>query len=262
MFAQHFCDPVRRRVLRASLARVLSAVASVSAFSQIRADPRVVAAAPPELLARVKATPFNYFRFVNKPWIEAVCRGLAEDVRRVPNVELHGDAHVEQFALTDNAYGLDDFDDSCRGPAFVDIIRFLGSVDLVSRQRGWTNRRDALFVRFFSAYRRGIAQPGYQPPEPAVVAVLRKRPTPSHEEFMAMGERLMEPMSPQDLTVAAAGLRAFTDLLRSQRPDLPPDFQSAVRQQTLSMLNRLEPRLRSETIRLVDQLITAWKELQ
>ena len=39
---------------------------------------------------------------------------------------------------------LDDFDDSARGPALVDIVRFLGSIDLAARQRGWTRDRDAL----------------------------------------------------------------------------------------------------------------------
>src|SRR5262245_47405196 len=106
MFAQRFCDSVRRSVFRASLVLVLSAVALASAFAQIRADSQTLAAAPPELLARVKATPLNYFRFVNKPWIEAICRRFAEDVPLVPKVELHGDPHVEQFAVTDDAYGL------------------------------------------------------------------------------------------------------------------------------------------------------------
>ena len=52
-----------------------------------------------------------------------------------PNVQLHGDAHLEQYAFTKSAWGLDDFDDSTRGPALVDIIRFLGSIDLTVRRR-------------------------------------------------------------------------------------------------------------------------------
>ena len=49
------------------------------------------------------------------------CAGLRRRSRRdlegLPVVRLHGDAHVEQFAFTNDAWGLDDFDDSARGPA-------------------------------------------------------------------------------------------------------------------------------------------------
>ena len=40
------------------------------------------------------------------------------------------DAHVEQFAFTRDAWGLGDFDDSACGPSFIDIVRFLGSIEL------------------------------------------------------------------------------------------------------------------------------------
>ena len=70
------------------------------------------------------------------------------DLRDLPVVRLHGDAHVEQFAIAQDAWGLDDFDDSARGPAAVDIVRFLGSIELVARQRSWEKDRDRLFDRF------------------------------------------------------------------------------------------------------------------
>src|SRR5262245_30202789 len=95
---------------------------------ELRAEPVSIAAAPAELLDRIRATPFNYFRFVNHEWTARVCELFAADIPRQPTVQLHGDAHVEQYALTTAAWGLDDFDDSTRGPALVDIIRFLGSI--------------------------------------------------------------------------------------------------------------------------------------
>ena len=76
-----------------------------------------------------------------------VCQDFT-DVPRPPIVRLHGDAHVEQFALTEDAWGLDDFDDSVRGPTFMDIVRFLGSINLVTRQRGWARLRNTLWDRF------------------------------------------------------------------------------------------------------------------
>ncbi len=103
----------------------------------IRAEPRSLEHATPELIERLRADPYDYFRFVNRSWIGRICDDFAKDLEGLPIVRLHGDAHVEQFALTQDAWGLDDFDDSARGPAVVDIVRFLGSIDLAARQRSW-----------------------------------------------------------------------------------------------------------------------------
>ena len=92
----------------------------------LKPDPAALSAASPELLDRLRADSFNYFRFVNHEWTERTCEIFAQDLPRQPIVQLHGDAHVEQYALTSDAWGLDDFDDSVWGPALVDISRFPG----------------------------------------------------------------------------------------------------------------------------------------
>jgi uncharacterized protein (DUF2252 family) len=130
-----------RRLVLATSCIVL--LAPPSARGQLRPNPDALADASPELVDRLRADPFVYFRFINRAWTSRVCE-LFADVRNQPVVRIHGDAHVEQFALTRDAWGLDDFDDSTRGPAFVDIVRFLGSIDVATRQRGWTRQRDAL----------------------------------------------------------------------------------------------------------------------
>jgi hypothetical protein len=80
--------------------------------------------ARPALVGQLHDTPHNYFRFVNRPFSGAVC-GLFDDVRgSLPEVNLHGDAHVEQYAVTSLGRGLTDFDDSGRGPYVVDLVRF------------------------------------------------------------------------------------------------------------------------------------------
>src|SRR5262249_9534628 len=70
--------------------------------------PAPPAGAAPELVERLRAEPFAYFRFVNRAWTSRVCQMFA-DVREPTIVRLHGDAHVEQFALTEDDWGLDDF---------------------------------------------------------------------------------------------------------------------------------------------------------
>src|SRR4030095_6100101 len=108
-----------------------------SAQAQLRPEPNATKLAPRELIDRLRDNPTDYFRFVNRPWIARVCEVFAADLPNVPIVRLHGDAHIEQFAVTEAAWGLDDFDDSARGPALVDIVRFLGSGATVVPRGGW-----------------------------------------------------------------------------------------------------------------------------
>src|SRR5262245_31674915 len=116
-------------------------MSAVPVLVQIRAEPDALPRASPELVVRLRADSFQYFRFINRPWISRVCDVFSKDLQNTPTVRLHGDAHVEQFAITNEAWGLDDFDDSVRGPALVDVVRFLASIDLTARERGWTHDR-------------------------------------------------------------------------------------------------------------------------
>jgi hypothetical protein len=144
-------------------------------------------------------------------------------------VRLHGDAHVEQFALTKDAWGLDDFDDSTRGPAFVDIVRFLGSLDLATRQRGWTRSRDALWDRFFEGYRRSLSNPDYRPPEPDLVRQLRKEAPVTRADYLAWGEQQMQPMADDNMKSVLDGMVAFERFVRSQRPEIAAGYFAVIR---------------------------------
>jgi uncharacterized protein (DUF2252 family) len=153
-------------------------------FSQMRPEPGALGHAAPALVDRLRDDAFAYFRFVNRPWNARVCDVFADDIRNLPAVRLHGDAHIEQFALTNDAWGLDDFDDAARGAALVDIVRFIGSIDLGSRLRGWTRDREMLFDRFFQGYRRGLSQPDVRPSQPAIVRHFRSLGTRPREAFL------------------------------------------------------------------------------
>lgn len=217
------------------MATGLVLTAATAGVAQLRPDPEALAAASPELLERLQATAFDYFRFVNRPWIARVCDVFSGDLRDVPIVRLHGDAHVEQFALTGDAWGLDDFDDSARGPALIDIVRFLGSLDLAARERRWTRDRDALFKSFLDGYRLGLAQPGVRPPQPDIVRRLRAQAHRSRAEFLAWGETLMVPMSQQALKAVVAGEQIFAALMSRERPEFPPGYFTVVRAGWLRM---------------------------
>jgi hypothetical protein len=204
------------------------AVISRPAQSQLRPNSAILAQAPRELREQLAADPFTYFRFTNRAWIARVCDAFA-DVADVPIVRLHGDAHVEQFAVAGRAWGLDDFDDYAHGPFFVDVVRYLGSLDLATRQNGWTRDRDALWSRFLEGYRRGLSDPRYRPPEPRIVRRLLARAPATHAAFLAWGESLMQPMDETISRSVLAGLETLGGFIRREQPDLAPGYFVVVR---------------------------------
>ena len=182
--------------------------------------------APPEFRARLAGSPLAFFRFVNHAWTHAVCDAFAGDAGTLPTVRLHGDAHVEQYAVTATARGLDDFDDSARGPAVVDMVRFLGSLELAATERGWLASLPLAIDAFFAGYRQALEVPSYLPPDPAVVRRLRAEPVKSPEEFLAWADTLMQPVAPGEvaqLDRSWTGVEAF--VVRAD-PQFTPAFLS------------------------------------
>jgi hypothetical protein len=216
-----------------SLCIVVTALCGVvaarpSAQRPLRPFPETLSAAPAELVERLRADNLTYFRFINRAWTARVCEAFS-DVTNPLIVRLHGDAHFEQFAVTKDTWGLGDFDDSTRGPSYLDIVRFLGSVDLATRQRGWTRERDALWDRFFDGYRRGLSDPEYHPPEPGIVRELRQQAPATHNEYLAWGESQMQPTLEVTLKSVSDSMDAFDRFLRPQRPDLAQGYFAVVR---------------------------------
>jgi len=199
------------------------------ASSQLRPERRAIEFASGELLDRLRADPFAYFRFVNRSWTSRVCEVFADEMQDLPIANLHGDAHVEQFAVTNDAWGLDDFDDSNRGRALVDIVRFLGSIDLAVRERGWPPGREALFDRFFEGYQKGLAEPDVRSPQPGIVDHLREQAPRSRAAFLEWGEMKMEPMSEASARAVVAGMEAISRSVYAQQSDLPPGYFAVAR---------------------------------
>jgi uncharacterized protein (DUF2252 family) len=222
----------RRRGRRFTCVLALISIALMGAARDpgpIRAEPKSLERATPELIERLRADPYDYFRFVNRSWIARVCDDFSSDLEGLPVVRLHGDAHVEQFALAKDAWGLDDFDDSARGPAVVDIVRFLGSIDLAARQRSWEKDRDRLFDRFVDGYKRGLAEPHYLPPPPDIIGRLRAQAPPTRAAFLAWGESKMQPLGDTSMKAVVAAMEAVARVVLRERPDLTPEYFRVVR---------------------------------
>jgi hypothetical protein len=187
-------------------------------------DSARLAAAPDDLRRRIAVSPLAMFRFVNQAWAHEVCEAFGPDLATLPGVRLHGDAHVEQYAVTSTARGLDDFDDSARGPSVLDIVRFLGSVELTTYERGWEKSNPAILDSFFAAYRRALADSTYLPADPAVVARLRAKAIPTAVEYLDWVDRQMEPLTGDDremMNVAWSRVEAYAS---RSAPEFTPAF--------------------------------------
>ena len=192
--------------------------------SALLPDPLRLEDVAPDLRARLAASPVAYFRFVNQAWTHEVCRSFEDDAAAMPSARLHGDAHVEQYALTATTRGLDDFDDSARGPVLVDIVRFLGSLELTARVRGWTTELPAIVDAFFTGYRRALETPSYLPPDPALVVRLRAAPLRAADAFLPWADSLMAPLGTEDTaTVASAWGRIEAYAVKSN-PQFTPAY--------------------------------------
>ena len=224
-----YCFRQLRRFAWALAVLAFAATGEAHGAAPIRPDPESLERAAPELIGRLRTDPYDYFRFVNRSWVARVCDVFGRDLRDLPVVRLHGDAHVEQFAIAQDAWGLDDFDDSARGPAVVDIARFLGSIELVARQRLWAKDRDRLFDRFLEGYKRGLAQPDYLPTAPDIVRRLRAQAPATRAAFLAWGESKMQPLADASMRAVVAGMEAFARVMVRERTDLAPEYFRVIR---------------------------------
>ena len=180
-------------------------------------------AASPQLLARLLGSAHGYFRFVNVPFSQSVCERFQNALPELPAVNLHGDAHVEQYAVTSLGRGLTDFDDSSTGPFVIDLVRFGVSLELASRERGWRRHEAAVLDAFFRGYRAALDDPAFVAPEPALVARLRSTFTGDHSARLHQGEQLMgSDTDPSSLLRLAAA--EYVSGLLAAHPELPDHF--------------------------------------
>ncbi|MGE0788611.1 MAG: DUF2252 family protein [Sandaracinaceae bacterium] len=164
----------------------------------------------PQLLGRLRESPHGYFRFIHRQFLTAVCTDFADSLDSAPPVNLHGDAHLEQYAVTDLGRGLTDFDGATTGPALLDLVRLGVSVHLAMRAHGWTGEEDAVFDGLLDGYREGLFATDDTPipDEPRVVRRI-------HEGFVANPQRLTDVVDEMMQPVPDATQRAIADAMDS-----------------------------------------------
>lgn len=176
----------------------------------------------PGLREKMSASAFAYFRGTNRVFNDTVCAEWQEAHQASPVVGLHGDAHVEQYAVASDGRGLADFDEAAFGPAIVDLARFATSLHLAARTRA---DGDAAVAAFLDGYMAALADPEATAPEPAVAKRTRDAFAPSVSTWLARVEAMIQPpaAAPEGEEEQRA-LAEYALKMQRFRPDLPAGF--------------------------------------
>lgn len=185
------------------------------------ADPRLVGR--PDLMQRLQGSAHGYFRFINAPFAAEACAAFADIVDEFPDVNLHGDAHFEQYAVTSLGHGLTDFDDCTQGKPIIDLVRFGTSLVLAARERGWSDEDRRLLDEFFRGYRDALKKPDRTKPMPGLAAEIRAGFKWDRAAALRQADALIDaaPLPPESFAETAA---EFAGLIRFGRDDLPLHF--------------------------------------
>ncbi len=180
------------------------------------------------LVDRIGADAFNYFRVLAEPFKHRTCDAFRDLRWRLPSRAVHGDAHLEQFVVTDDDFGLADFDNAGFGPAIVDLVRYAASLHLACREMGGPCDPEQAVTAYFSAYRAALDHPVVRT-EPALVERLRARLGPDPEAWLKWADGVMQPLGPAEEAKVRSTWVYFVALMRETAPERPESFYEIVR---------------------------------
>lgn len=193
------------------------------AHDPLAIDPAALASEP-KVLAKLAASPFAYFRYIAGPFSQAVCERYQDKNALLPTVRLHGDAHVEQYAVADDGFGIVDFDDATQGPPTIDWLRYSSSLWLAARFDPAS--AETAIAAFLRGYREGLAEPEavLTAPEPAASRRVRAKNHGSAVEWLDAVTKMIVPpdhVSAETMTRVRA---IYQRSMLEQNPDLSSEY--------------------------------------
>ena len=180
----------------------------------------------PALVEKVDSSAFLYFRLLARQFAARACYAFRDVRARLPFVAVHGDAHIEQFVVTEDSYGLTDFDRAGFGPAVVDLVRYAASIHLACREAAWPCDADQAVSAYIRAYGAALDHP-VERVEPDVVR--RVRAPKDRQRWFEWAEGLMQPLSSDEQQLLNAGWARFLALMTATSPERPESFYRIVR---------------------------------
>lgn len=217
------------------------------------------------LVQSIIVSPFKYLRFTSRGSAKRVCALFGDVLASLPTVNLHGDAHLEQFAVTSTGFGLVDFDDATAGPAVIDLVRFGVSLRIAAAARGWD--ASGAIDDFFAGYRTALHHPNAELEPPEFVERARRQSNDAGV-FLARSEALMAPLSDKDRVEALAAFARYVDLMVASDPARSLEFFELKSMGNLrggvgsALDHRLLARIEGPTVAPDDDVILEAKELQ
>lgn len=182
--------------------------------------------ADPEFFETLVEDPFRFYRFINVAFSDSVCVHFADFLAQMPTVNLHGDAHIEQYAVTNIGRGMADYDDSSTGPAVLDLMRFAVSLRLAAERAGMSEDEGRAAVgAFFDGYRTALDDHTVEAPEPMVCPILRGAFAEDRAPFLESATGLMSPLAPGDESDLRAAFATYGERLG----ELIPEFDDPAR---------------------------------
>lgn len=225
---------MRVRLLAVLVPALLLAAAARTAPDGLSVDPRDPRFVGRfDLVNRISASPHGYFRFVNSAFAAETCRLFADVVERMPEVNLHGDAHIEQYTVTNLGRGLSDFDDCTRGKAVIDLVRLGTSVLIAAREKGWSRDEKRFVDQFLRGYRDGLKGDRLHMATPELATRAREAFRWDHARSLRQAHELID-QAPLPNDAFADGVARFSELVAFGR-DLGPDHFEVKRVGALMM---------------------------
>ncbi|MGH1363726.1 MAG: DUF2252 family protein [Calditrichia bacterium] len=187
------------------------------------------------VLERLLSGPHGYFRFINVQFSQEICRRIGDKLAEMPMLNLHGDAHLEQYAITDLGRGLTDFDDSSTGPGGIDLLRVGVSLHLVARENGWSEHTDDALRLFIAGYTKALENPATEAPEPSLVKRIRDGFKTDREGYFKWIASVMQPVDKQIRDSLEHALMSYIDTKRAEEPELRKEYFDVVESGALQM---------------------------
>jgi hypothetical protein len=191
--------------------------------ASFRVDKKALRGVSPALLEKVEASPFRYFRLLAPQFNARTCSAFNDLRWRLPAVAVHGDAHLEQFVVTEGSYGLEDFDMAGFGPAVVDLVRYAASIHLACPNQPWACNGDQAVQAYFDAYLAALDRP-VDRSQPPIVDRLRASVPQDQLGWLKWADALMQPFPAAEEDGLRRGWARFVHLMRETRPERPEAF--------------------------------------
>lgn len=175
-----------------------------------------------KLAEKVGASPFAFFRYQNRAFGDRVCARWASSIATMPLVHVHGDAHIEQYAVAESGRGLADFDASGEGPPVLDFARFSASI-VLARQFDRHGTKQAIKA-LFKGYEKALDDPTASIPEPHAATRLRSHFAPTTEAWLDRCTSLIVPTPPQEHERFVHAWKTFVGEMCQANPPLTEAF--------------------------------------